>query len=133
MFDETLDIYSHKRVHIDIDPDSKPVHSMPYPVPQIYLKIFKKKLTHLVGLGVLAQQQESEWVVAEIGPDSFCSIPDLVQIWSRFGPDLVQIEVHPGPDQKIWTACPDMLSRFWTGPDHSGLIQSAFSCICRCT
>jgi hypothetical protein len=61
MFDETLDIYSHKRVHIDIDPNAKSVHSMPYPVPQIYLKTFKKELAHLVGLGVLAQQQESEW------------------------------------------------------------------------
>jgi hypothetical protein len=63
-------------------------------------------------------------VVAEIGPDGFCLIQDLVQIWSRFGPDLVQIEVHPGPDQKIWTACPDMLSRFWT---KSRPVQTAFS------
>jgi hypothetical protein len=73
------------------------------------------------------------WVVAEIGPDGFCPIPDSVQIWSRSGPDLVQTEVHGCPDQKIWTACLDMLSRFWTGPDHSGLVQSAFSCVCRCT
>jgi hypothetical protein len=58
--------------------------------------------------------KKMHWVVAKISPDGFRSIPDLVQIWSRFGPDLVQIEVHPGPDQKIWTACPDMLSRFWT-------------------
>mgnify|MGYP007121699626 CR=1 FL=1 len=49
------------------------------------------------------------------------------QIWSRFGPDWVQIEVDGCPDQKIWTACPDMLSRFWTGPDHSGLVQTEFS------
>ncbi len=27
------------------------------------------------------------WVVAKIGPDGFCPIPDLVQIWSRSGPD----------------------------------------------
>ncbi len=50
--------------------------------------------------------------------------PDLVQIWSRFGPDPVKIEVHPGPDQKIWMACPDMLSRFWT---KSRPVQTAFS------
>jgi hypothetical protein len=33
MFDETLDVYPHERVHIDIDPNAKSVHSMPYPVP----------------------------------------------------------------------------------------------------
>jgi hypothetical protein len=53
MFDETLDVYSHKKVLIDIDPNAKSVHFMPYPVPQIYLKTFKKEFNHLVGLGVL--------------------------------------------------------------------------------
>jgi hypothetical protein len=32
--------------------------------------------------------------------------------------------LHPGPDQKIWTACLDMLSRFWT---KSRPVQTAFS------
>jgi hypothetical protein len=62
MFDGTLRVYPHKKVHIDIDPNAKPVHSRPYPVPQIHLKTFKKELDHLVEIGVLAAQQESEWV-----------------------------------------------------------------------
>ncbi len=33
MFDGTLGVYSHKKVHIDIDPNAKPLHSRPYPVP----------------------------------------------------------------------------------------------------
>ncbi len=33
MFNETLGVYPHKKVHIDIDPNAKPVHSRPYPVP----------------------------------------------------------------------------------------------------
>jgi hypothetical protein len=32
MFDGTLGVYAHKKVHIDIDPNAKPVHSRPYPV-----------------------------------------------------------------------------------------------------
>jgi hypothetical protein len=61
MFNGTLDIYAHKKVHIDIDSNTKPVHPRPYPVPQIHLKTFKKELDHLVRVGVLAPQQESEW------------------------------------------------------------------------
>jgi hypothetical protein len=33
MFKGTLGDYPHKKVHIDIDPNAKPVHSRPYPVP----------------------------------------------------------------------------------------------------
>jgi hypothetical protein len=62
MFDGTLGVYPHKKVHIDIDPNAKPVQSRSYPVPQIHLKTFKKDLDHLVRIGVLAAQQKSEWV-----------------------------------------------------------------------
>ncbi len=47
MFDGTLGVYPHKTVHIDIDPNAKPVHSRPYPVPQTHLKTFKMELNHL--------------------------------------------------------------------------------------
>jgi hypothetical protein len=58
MFDGTLGIYPHKKVHIDTDPNAKLVRSRPYSVPQIHLKTFKKELNHLVRIGVLASQQE---------------------------------------------------------------------------
>jgi hypothetical protein len=74
MFDGTLAVYPHKKVHIDIDPNSKPVHSKPYPVPQIHLKTFKTEPNHLVRIGVLASQQESEWV-----PPSFIIPERLVE------------------------------------------------------
>ena len=63
MFDGTLGFYPHKKVHIDIDPNAMPVHSRPLPVPQIHLKTFKMELDHLVRIGVLTSQQESEWVL----------------------------------------------------------------------
>jgi hypothetical protein len=61
MFNGTLGVYPHKKVHIDIDLNAKSVHSRPHPVPQIHLKTFKMELDHLVRIGVLASQQESEW------------------------------------------------------------------------
>jgi hypothetical protein len=61
MFDGTLGVYPHNKVHFDIDPNVKPVHSRPYTIPQIHLKIFKKELIHLVRIGVLEAQQEIEW------------------------------------------------------------------------
>jgi hypothetical protein len=63
MFDGTLGVYSHKKVHIDINPNTKPVHSRPYPVPQIHLKTFIMELNHLVRIGVIASQQGSEWAL----------------------------------------------------------------------
>ncbi len=56
MFAETLDIHPHIKVHFDIDPNAKSVHPMPYPVPWIHLKTFKKEFDHLVELGFLAPQ-----------------------------------------------------------------------------
>ncbi len=57
MFDETLEEHPHKKIHFDIDPNAKSVHFIPYPVPWIHLKTFKKEFDHLVGLSVLAPQQ----------------------------------------------------------------------------
>ena len=61
LFDGTLGVYPHKKFHIDVDPNAKPVFSRPYPVPRIHLSTFKKELDHLIKLGVLVPQQESEW------------------------------------------------------------------------
>jgi hypothetical protein len=63
IIDGTLGVYPRKKVHIDINPNAKLVHSRPYPVPQIHLKTFKKELNHLVRIGVLTSQQESEWAL----------------------------------------------------------------------
>ena len=61
MFDGTLGVYPHKKFHIDIDPDAKPVHARPYPIPRVHLQTFKKELDHLVKIGVLAPQGASDW------------------------------------------------------------------------
>jgi len=61
MFDGTLGVYPHCKVHIDLEEGAVPKHSRPYPVPRIHLSTFKKELDHLVKIGVLAPQGESEW------------------------------------------------------------------------
>ena len=63
MFDGTLGVYPHKKFHIEIEPDAKPVFSRPYSIPRIHLQVFKKEVDHLVQIGVLVPQQESEWAV----------------------------------------------------------------------
>ncbi len=61
MFDGTLSIYPHTKVHLELDPNAKLVHTTPNRVPCIHLSTFKKELDHLVALGVLIPQKESEW------------------------------------------------------------------------
>jgi len=53
LFDSTLGVYLHKKVHIEIEPDAKPVHTQPYPVPRIHLSTYKCELDHLVDPGIL--------------------------------------------------------------------------------
>ena len=48
VFDGTLGLYPHKKIHIDVKPDAKPKHMRPYAVPKIHMDTFKKKLDHLV-------------------------------------------------------------------------------------
>jgi len=61
LFDGTLGVYPHKEVHIDLEPDARPVHARAYPVPKIHEAAYKKELFHLVKLGVLAYQGPSDW------------------------------------------------------------------------
>ena len=44
-----------------MEPNAKPKHARPYPVPVIHLEAFRKELAHLCKIGVLAIQGASEW------------------------------------------------------------------------
>jgi len=41
MFNGTLGLYPHRKVHIELVPDAKPIHARPYPVPRIHMSTFK--------------------------------------------------------------------------------------------
>ncbi len=53
LFDDSLGVYPHKKVHIDLKPGAKPVHHNAYPFPHIHRQTFKKELEHMVELGIL--------------------------------------------------------------------------------
>jgi hypothetical protein len=53
LFDGTLGVYPHRTFHIDLVSGATPKHSIPYPIPVIHLRAFKKELLHLVEIGVL--------------------------------------------------------------------------------
>ncbi len=62
-----------------------------------------------------------QWVVAKIGPDGFCPIPDLVQIRSRSGPDRgTWLSRSKNLDSMFGHAVQimDWSGPFWTGPER---------------
>ena len=61
MFNRTLGIYPHRKLHIELLPGAKPMHLRPYPVPCMHLTTFKREHDHLIVIGVLVPTQESEW------------------------------------------------------------------------
>ena len=63
VFDGTLGLYPHKKVHIEVLPDAKPRHMRPYAVPRVHMDTFKKELDHLVKIGVLSPQGMSKWAM----------------------------------------------------------------------
>ena len=61
LFDGTLGVYPHKKVHLELMEDAKPVHSRACPIPWIHLETFRKELEHLCEIGVLERAELSEW------------------------------------------------------------------------
>ena len=61
LFNGTLGLYPHQKVHIQIEEGAVPKHSHPYAVANIHLENFKAELKHLVRIGVLSKTDASEW------------------------------------------------------------------------
>ena len=53
LFDGILRSYLHRKVHLELIPNARPVHQRPYPVPMANLEAFKNEQEHLCRIGAL--------------------------------------------------------------------------------
>jgi hypothetical protein len=61
LFNGKLGPCLHRKLHLDLAEDAKPVHKQPCPVAHSHLEIFKNELEHLVKLSILQSCGASEW------------------------------------------------------------------------
>lgn len=62
LFSGKLGKYPHKKVHLELLPDTKPYSCRPYPVPRHHEQVFKDELQRLCDEGVLERCGPSEWL-----------------------------------------------------------------------
>ncbi len=63
LFDRSLCVYPHQKVHIDLLPGLELVHHCAYPVPRAHEQKSKKELQHMVDIGILVECSASEWAL----------------------------------------------------------------------
>ncbi len=63
LFDGSLGVHPHKRVHIDLLLGLEPVHHRAYPVPCTHEQTFKKELQRMIDFGILKECGASEWAL----------------------------------------------------------------------
>jgi len=61
LFSGMLGKYPYKKVHLELQPNAKPVHKWPYAVAFAHHPLFLQEFTHLSGIGVLEKIGASEW------------------------------------------------------------------------
>ena len=62
LFSGKLGLYKKRKVHLELEPNAKPVSSRPYGVPKMHQTLFKKELDRLEKEGVLSRTGASEWL-----------------------------------------------------------------------
>ena len=61
MFHGVLGTWNKVPLELELKDDVNPVCSRPYPVPMVYEAIFRKEADRIVKLGVLEEENDSEW------------------------------------------------------------------------
>lgn len=62
LFSGKLGKYPHRRVHLELEKDAKPVSCRPYPVSRHHQQVFKDELQRLCNEGVLSKCGASHWL-----------------------------------------------------------------------
>ena len=61
LFDGTLEVYPHRKVHIELLADEVAKQAGPYAVPRVHLEVFRKELFRLCELNLLEPIGDSKW------------------------------------------------------------------------
>ena len=81
LFDGTLGVYPHRKVHIELLADAVAKHIQPFAVPRVHLEVFRKELLRLCKLNVSEPIGESEWAqplfITSKKDGTVCWISDL--------------------------------------------------------
>ncbi len=81
LFDGSLGVYPHKKVHIDLKPGAKPVHHRAFPVPPVHRQTFKTELDYMVELGILEPCLAFKWASpAFIIPKKDGCVPQITDL-----------------------------------------------------
>ena len=67
LFSNKLDVYPNKKIHLELLPNSVPVHAILYAVPKVNEVVFKKELEHLCKIEVLEYAGALEWAAPIMG------------------------------------------------------------------
>ena len=96
LFNGTLDVYPHKKIHIELLADAVTKHSRPYSVPQLHLEAFRKKLLRLCKLNILEPIGESKWAhpsfIMSKKDGTICWISNLLKLNK-----VIKQQVYPLP------------------------------------
>jgi hypothetical protein len=61
LFDGMLGKHPHRKAHLELETNAKPVHSKPHTVAKTLEQVFKDELEHLCAIGALERRGATEW------------------------------------------------------------------------